>query len=511
MSDVPPTQAVSAELPPGAVLPGDRYRIRRVIGRGGTAITYEADDLRLGRLVAVKELFSAGAVRAGGVLQPPAHEADAFADARERFLREATVLARFNHPGIVRVFEVFEANGTAYLAMELLQGRTLHEYLTGRGRPFTESEARDLAARCIDALAVVHAAGVLHRDLNPANVILTDDGRVVLIDFGLARDFVADQTTPITRMVTPGYAPPEQYTGSGRLGPPTDVYGLAATLYRAVAGRAPANAPDRQAGAGLPAPHRLAPTCSRPFSDAILDGLELQFSHRPQTVDAFGSRLGLGADQPSTVAVPSAPDPTPAPIASMAAPVIAPAASVPRLPKWKLAVPALVAVGSIGAAAPVAGVALLAFVVLPAIATAGDAMVYVRMRRYEERLAWKHRVALGPYVPGRFVRNIAAVVYSGVLALLVLCVAVAVGLVVDTDTSDALSLRPGGALAAVLLTLPVFRNRYRFKAAVVADIAYDDALDDDGKLTGWGTGAWVVAALFALVAFGLRPDVWPLT
>src|SRR5436190_14804593 len=137
-SAVPPTQAATAELPPGSLLPGGRYRVRRVLGRGGTAITYEADDLRLGRPVAVKELFSAGSVRIGGVVQPPAHEAAAFAESRERFLREATVLARFNHPGIVRVYEVFEGNGTAYLAMERLQGRTLHEHLAARGSPFTE-------------------------------------------------------------------------------------------------------------------------------------------------------------------------------------------------------------------------------------------------------------------------------------------------------------------------------------------------------------------------------------
>src|SRR3954447_9906491 len=103
----PPTQALTAELPPSTVLPGSRYVIRRVLGRGGSAITYEADDLRLARVVAVKELFVIGAMRAGGNVHPPGHEKNAFAEARERFLREATVLARFNHPGIVRVYEVW--------------------------------------------------------------------------------------------------------------------------------------------------------------------------------------------------------------------------------------------------------------------------------------------------------------------------------------------------------------------------------------------------------------------
>ena len=147
----------------------------------------------------------------------------------------------------------------------------------------------------VSALAAVHEAGILHRDLNPANVMLTAEGRVVLIDFGLAREFSVDETTPMTRMVTPGYAPPEQYALDARCGPPADVYGLAATLYWTLTSRAPTPAIDRQTGTPLTPPHRIVESVSKVVSDGVLDGLELNPGHRPQTVEAFLARIGSRA------------------------------------------------------------------------------------------------------------------------------------------------------------------------------------------------------------------------
>ena len=283
--------AAPAELATGEALADGRFVIRSVLGRGGFGITYAVGDERLQRLVAIKELFPESAVRHGSMVLTPPHARLVFRDARTRFLGEARVLARFSHPGIVRVFEVFEEHGTAYLVMELLEGRTLSALLRERRVPLTEPQLLDVAARVGGALRAVHAAGVLHRDLNPSNVVLTDTGRLVLIDFGLARAFEGG-TQSFTRMVTPGYAPPEQYAGSGRFGPATDVYGLAATLYRLATLSMPVSAVDRQAGKPLPAPHRLVPTVGKALSDALLDGLELDPGHRPQTIDAFLARLG---------------------------------------------------------------------------------------------------------------------------------------------------------------------------------------------------------------------------
>src|SRR5699024_5386967 len=133
-------------------------------------------------------------------------EARGFALARDRFRRGATTLARFGHPNIVRIFAVFEENDTAYLVLERLTGRTLSGELRARRGPLTEPEALDVALQPSAALEVVHRAGVLHRDVSPANLMRTDDGRAVLIDFGLARPYEDDHTTTMTRIVTPGYA-----------------------------------------------------------------------------------------------------------------------------------------------------------------------------------------------------------------------------------------------------------------------------------------------------------------
>lgn len=324
----------ATELAPGTRLHDGRYRVLDVIGRGGFGITYEGGDERLRRRVAIKELFPEAAVRHEQEVLVPARAAPAFQAAKERFLREARVLARFTHPGVVQVYEVFEEHGTAYLVMERLHARTLLDVMRTRGEPLDEAEVLDVAGRVAAALRPVHAAGVLHRDLNPTNVMLTEHGRIVLIDFGLARDFVPDQTIGMTRVVTPGYAPIEQYRGEARFGPATDVYGLAATCYRLLTGKVPVPALERDAGAQLASPHRLRPEVSKELSDGLLDGLEVEPSHRPQDLDAFLARIGVrrlpdeprslllgrpgaefeppGPDREATLLAPAAPLPPPA-------------------------------------------------------------------------------------------------------------------------------------------------------------------------------------------------------
>lgn len=509
MSEPPATTAISTELPFGSTLQGGRYEIHRKLGRGGFGITYAATDRRLHREVAIKELCFGAATRVGGRLVPPAHEAELFASAKERFLREAAVLARFSHPNVVRIYEVFEEAGTAYLVMELLDGKTLHQLVTQRGA-LPEHKVLEIAGRCGEALSVLHAAGVLHRDLNPSNVVLTPDGRVVLIDFGLAREFADDATTPMTRIVTPGYAAPEQYEHSGRLGPTTDVFGLAATLYCALTGRAPVPIGGRGRGSAFVAPRLLTSTVSKFVSDAVLDGLELDAAHRPRTIDEFLGRLGVGVpvvtrvESTRTQVAPPAPLPPPPP------PMDVPPAVVPG--RIKVVGPAIAIVAALGAIVPVATFALLMFVALPAIATVGDALVFVRMRRLGDRLHWRHRAALPPYVPLRFIRNVGRVFYAGMPALLIAGVTVAVALLLDsvttTFTAESWVLRIGGALSVVVLSLPVFRDRVTFRAAVVGDRVIDRALDD-GALTSFGLAIWIVTALIVAIAVGLRPDLWP--
>ncbi|MEY2449260.1 MAG: serine/threonine protein kinase, bacterial [Acidimicrobiaceae bacterium] len=512
-----PTSAISTELPSGATRQEGRFEIRRVLGRGGFGITYAAGDRRLHREVAIKELCFGGVTRVGGVLTPPPHEAEAFAAAKERFLREGAMLARFSHPSVVRIYEVFEEAGTAYLVMELLNGRTLHQLVVARAGPLPEPQVLEVAARCGEALSVLHSAGVLHRDLNPTNVVLTPEGRVVLIDFGLAREFAGDATTPLTRILTPGYAAPEQYQHQGRCGPPTDVFGLAATVYCALTGRAPVALGGQRRGAAFVAPRALNPSVSKIVSDAVLDGLELDASHRPRTVEEFLSRLGIGAPVVTQVAgaapIPGAqppPIPIPPPMPTPPAPIAPPSAVVPG--RAKVIAPAIATVAALGAIVPAVTFALLALVVLPAVATAGDAMVFVRMRRLGDRMHWRHRAALPPYLPMRFVRNVGRVGYAGVPALLVAGVTVAVALlfnaVSSTFTAESWVLRVGGATSAVMLAVPVFRDRVRFRAAVVGDRVLARSLDN-GTLTSFGLTIWIVTALVVAIAVGLRPDPWP--
>lgn len=272
-------------LPGGQTLYDGRYTIERVLGRGGFGITYRAVHNRLLMRVAIKELFPEGSTRRedGFVVPPAGFGRDGMADARQKFLEEARTLAQFNHPGIVRVIDVFEENGTAYLAMEYLEGETLARRILRQGR-LPVDEAEEIARKIAAALAVIHAAGLLHRDIKPENVFLTNDGRVVLIDFGSARAFVQGVTTRHTRVVTPGYAAPEQYASQARVGPPTDIYGLGATLYHALTGNPPPPAPDRLLGDQLPA---LPGWVSPGLRLAVERALALNAEERPKTTADF--------------------------------------------------------------------------------------------------------------------------------------------------------------------------------------------------------------------------------
>ncbi len=444
----------------------------------------------------------------------------------------------------MRIYEVFEEAGTAYLVMELLGGQTLHQLLVARGGPLPERHVLQVAARCGEALTVLHAAGVLHRDLNPTNVVLTPEGRVVLIDFGLAREFVDDATTPLTRIVTPGYAAPEQYQHAGRCGPPTDVYGLAATVYCALTGRAPVPLSAPRRGSGFVAPRTLVPDVSKLVSDAVLDGLELEAGHRPRTVEEFLARLGLGtpivsehqttqrADGGTTVLAPTASTPAASPTSSTkvsppppgAPTFVGPGPSWPPPPAPLPPPPAKVLGGRRSwpprwcpsprwvRSCRSCGSCCSHWSCCRRFATAGDAVVFVRMRRLGDRLHWRHRAALPPYLPLRFLRNIGRICYAGVPALLIAAVTVSVALLLDATTStftaESWVLRVGGAVSAVMLAVPVFRDRVRFRAAVVGDRLLAASLEE-GTLTSVGLALWIVAALVVAIAVGLRPDPWP--
>lgn len=282
------------ELPPGTPLERDRYRILRVLGTGGFGITYEADDERLRRRVAIKELFPMGATRVGTTVMPAASDTQSYAEAKAQFLVEARSLATLRHESIVNVFEVFEAANTAYLVMEFVEGET-YEQRVRRAGPLEVEEVESTLRSLSQALASVHGSGLLHRDVKPSNIICSN-GKPVLIDFGAARLFAADVSQDMSRIVTPGYSPLEQYAGHARFGPPSDVYSLAATGFFLRFGVAPPSPADRVQGVEIVMPPASGPRIA--VDGAILEGLTIAMASRPQDMGAFGRLLDSG---PSTV------------------------------------------------------------------------------------------------------------------------------------------------------------------------------------------------------------------
>ncbi|MDZ7704209.1 MAG: serine/threonine-protein kinase [Trueperaceae bacterium] len=272
-------------LPVGTKLYGGKYSVGKVLGRGGFGITYGGADTQMRRPVAIKELFPEGSSRQGTTVYAPyTLNADGFSDAKRAFIDEGRLLARFNHPGIVKVYDVFEENGSAYFVMEFLRGDTLGNRLLQEGK-LDPDRVTGLARALLGALERVHDQGLLHRDIKPDNIILSQDQpdsseRAVLIDFGSARQFQHGKTTQLTRLLTPDYAAPEQYQSAGRFGPYTDLYGLGATLYHALTGTKPPSATDRMVA---PQPLDFPADAPRELVAALEAALALRVDQRPGT------------------------------------------------------------------------------------------------------------------------------------------------------------------------------------------------------------------------------------
>ena len=342
------THNLPHQLPCGTVLAG-RYLVGRALGQGGFGVTYLGMDLSLGIRVAVKEFFPAGFVvrESGGCTVRPLtgdsgdggkNSASAMlAKGRAQFLSEARVLAQFDgEPGVVGVKDFFEENGTSYFVMEFLDGQSLKQVLNARGKRPAE-EAITLLQPVMRALGRVHEAGLLHRDVSPDNIMLRGDGTPVLIDFGAARTMSARKTHSLSVVVKPGYAAPEQYLRRGEQGPWTDVYALAATLYKLTTGKTPPPSLDLQSGSEkLTPPTDLGADLSPAEESAVLAGMQPDLHKRPQSVAEFrkalratGMEAALGFDKRTLLyaclaaattpapALTAAPSPAPTPTATL--------------------------------------------------------------------------------------------------------------------------------------------------------------------------------------------------
>ena len=294
-------------LAPGARIK-QRYQVGRVLGEGGFGITYAGWDTVLDVKVAIKEFYMAGYVNRNHEASPNvfatlgAHR-DTFNKNKEKFLSEARVLARFyEEPGIVGVRDFCEENGTAYIIMDFLDGVTLKEYLEAHG-PLPPAEAIRLLLPVIRSLQHVHAGGVIHRDISPDNIMVLADGRTKLLDFGAAREVSQTDIKSLSVILKPGYAPEEQYRSKGRQGPWTDVYALAATLYRCIVGEAPDDAMERMYRDQLPAPADTAAACPPAISRVIMKGLAVRQPDRYQDIPAFLQDLEAALAAPEDPAI----------------------------------------------------------------------------------------------------------------------------------------------------------------------------------------------------------------
>ena len=287
-------------LPSDCVL-DDSYRITRVVGSGGFGITYEADDVNLGNTVAIKEYYPvdfADRDASLSVLPISERHKPTFDWGRANFMDEARTLVRFEHPSIVRVSRVFEANSTAYMVMRFEHGLSFGGWLASRDLPPSQAKLDSIIAPLLEALEAMHAARILHRDIAPDNIIIRPDGTPVLLDFGAARRVIASQSHAVRSIVKAGYSPHEQYASDASLqGPWSDIYALGATLYRAVTGQTPEEATLRMIDDRMPPAVQSARGDYRPgFLAAIDSCLQVAPRDRPQSVAEIRPLL-LGTQQ----------------------------------------------------------------------------------------------------------------------------------------------------------------------------------------------------------------------
>ena len=262
----------SMALPQGIEL--GHYRLLSKIGQGGFGITYLAQHVQTGEQVVVKEnLPTFYATRNDATLHVQHLDvedaAENYTHTLRRFVEEARLLARLNHPNIVRVTDAFEALGTAYYVMPYIRGQELHKAAPA---VVTEAWLRPILCAVLSALEYLHGQNLLHRDIKPGNILLTEDGTPILIDFGTARAMVSERSA--TMVGTPGYTPIEQVTTHGLCGPWTDIYALGATCYRLITGERPPDSVDLLANPSLYRPLASRPELQDRFSHAFLQGVD---------------------------------------------------------------------------------------------------------------------------------------------------------------------------------------------------------------------------------------------
>lgn len=292
VKDTPALEAY--HMQPGSILQG-KYIVGRVLGYGGFGVTYIGMDALLKKKVAIKEYLPGEfSTRVPGQTQ-----LTVFGDEKEvqfrqgvaKFVDEARRLAKFQvQENIVQIYDTFKENNTAYIVMEYLEGETLKEKLAREGKMDVES-AVAMIIPVAKALDEVHQIGIIHRDIAPDNIFITKDKKIKLLDFGAARSAIVGHSRSLSVIVKPGYAPTEQYRSKGEQGSWTDVYALAATLYRMITGVVPIDSMERMDTNDIELPSKLGVRISKGMENAIMNAMQISHQNRTQTMGQFVKEL----------------------------------------------------------------------------------------------------------------------------------------------------------------------------------------------------------------------------
>ncbi len=309
MTDALPDPALALgeqALPIGAILSGGQFKITGHLGAGGFGITYKAVDNVLGRNIVIKECFPSDlCVRNGhDVVARNAGFAASFRSVVGMFMREARSLAKLRHPNIVGVHGAFEQNDTAYMVLDLIEGKDLFEILESTDPPLSPGRVKDILLQLLDAIEKVHELDLLHRDISPDNIIIEKSGTPVLIDFGAARGDASRHTRAISSLliVKDGYSPQEFYVAGSRQDPSSDLYGLAATFYHVVSGEAPVNSQTRLIELAGRKPDPCVPLAGRidgydaDFLQAIDTAMQIHPADRLQSAGKWRSLIEAVTD-----------------------------------------------------------------------------------------------------------------------------------------------------------------------------------------------------------------------